>query len=150
LSQDKKEGNEHSKVSVRLGDFEVVLEGTQTNVEMLMGKRLYDFIGGLQKIAGAVAVAEENKQETKTEVSPPTEYPPPLGKPANLVEALTKLMVDTGWGSKPRSFGEIMTALETNTLYYEKAAVATSLSNLVRQGKLRRLGSRGSFTYVVA
>ena len=153
MSQEKKkEPNEYTKVAVRLGDFEVNLEGTQENVQALMGKRLFDFIKGLQELSGDVLpiTVEQDKERKSAEETPPTEYPPPLGKPANLPEALTKLMVDTGWGSKPRTFGEIMTALETNTLYYEKAAVATSLSNLVRQGTLRRLGSRGSFTYVAA
>lgn len=152
MSQEtKKERNEHTKISVRLGDFEVNLEGTHGNIESLMGKRLYDFIKGLQDLTGEVTIAEERKKEPKAaEEAPPTEYPPPLGKPANLSEALTKLMVDTGWGSKPRTLGEIMTALETNAIYYKKAAVATVLVTLVKRGTLRRLGSRGNFTYVVA
>lgn len=150
MSQEKNEKSEYSRISVRLGAFEVMLEGTQGNVEALMGKRLYDFIAGLQKIANAIPFEEESKEETKVEGSLPTEYPPPLGKPANLSDALAKLMVDTGWGRKPRTFGEIMSGLETNTLYYEKAAVATALTRLVRKGTLRRLGSSGSFTYVVS
>lgn len=151
MSQDaKKERNEHTKISVRLGDFEVNLEGTQENVESIMGKRLFDFIRGLQDFVGEVPIAEQKKEPKPAEEAPPTEYPPPLGKPANLSEALTKLMVDTGWGGKPRTLGEIMTALETNAIYYKKAAVATVLVNLVKKGTLRRLGSRGNFTYVVA
>jgi len=90
-------------------------------------------------------------EEAKTaEEAPPTEYPPPLGKPSSLKEALTKLMVETGWGQKPRSLGEIMTALETNGLYYKKAAVATTLVYLVKSKILRRLGTRGNFQYVAA
>ncbi len=148
----KKTPNEHTRVSVRLGNFEVNLEGTQENVEALMGKRLFEYIKGLQGLAADLQVVEEQtKEETKTgEEAPPTEYPPPLGKPSTLTEALIKLMVDTGWGSKPRTLGEIMTALETNAIYYKNAAVATVLVQLVKKGKLRRLGSRGNFTYVVA
>ncbi|MEM3700652.1 MAG: hypothetical protein QXL57_07295 [Candidatus Bathyarchaeia archaeon] len=111
-----------------------------------MGKPLYDFIKELQKVVSEIPSVEE----VKTEEAPPTEYPPPLGKPSSLVEALTRLMVKTGWGRKPRSLGEIMTALETNGLYYTKAAVATILVHLVKNGTLRRLGSRGSFQYVAA
>jgi hypothetical protein len=153
LSQEKKkEPKEHTKISVRLGDFEVNLEGTHENVESIMGQRLFNFIKELQKLAGELPITvEQTKEETKTsEEAPPTEYPPPLGKPANLSEALTKLMVDTGWGSKPRTLGEIMTALETNAIYYKKSAVATVLVLLVKKGTLRRLGTRGSFTYVMA
>jgi hypothetical protein len=154
LSEEKNNGsNDHTRVSVRLGDFEVNLEGKHSNIEALMGKRLFDFIKGLQEVTEEVLpIAEKQKKEEPkpSEEGGPTEYPPPLGKPANLSEALSKLMVDTGWGNKPRSLGEIMTALETNAIYYKKAAVATVLVALVKKGTLRRLGSRGNFAYVVA
>ena len=146
-NETKKEGeNGHSRVSVRLGDFQVELEGTHANVTSLMGESLYDFIKELQKVVGEMPSVEE----IKAEEAPPAEYPPPLGKPSNLTEALTTLMVDTGWGRKPRTLGEIMTALETNAIYHKKATVATVLVSLVKKGKLRRLGTRGSFTYVAA
>jgi len=143
----KEDKSEHSKISVRLGEFQIELEGTHANVLSLMGKPLYDFIKELQKVIGEIPSVEEVRT---VEEAPPTEYPPPLGKPSSLAEALTKLMVETGWGRKPRSLGEIMTALETNGLYYKKAAVATTLVYLVKNGTLRRLGSRGSFQYVAA
>ena len=111
-----------------------------------MGNPLYKFIKELQSVVG-----ELPSEEVKAiEEAPPAEYPPPLGKPATLTEALTKLMVETGWGSKPRTLGEIMTALETSAIYYKKAAVATVLVQLVKKNILRRLGTRGSFTYVAA
>lgn len=151
MSEETVEKNKHTKVSVQLGDFKVELEGTQGNVEVLMSERLYDFIKGLQSVVGETLIAEETKKEAKVpEETAPTEYPPPLGKPSSLSDALTKLMVETGWGSKPKTLGEIMTALETNTLYYKKAAVATALVHLVKRGTLRRLGTRGSFSYVAA
>jgi len=143
----KKEGeNEHSRVSVRLGDFQVELEGTHANVTSLMGESLYNFIKELQNVVGEMPSVEE----IEVEEAPPMEYPPPLGKPATLTEALTNLMVNSGWGRKPRTLGEIMTALETNAIYYKKAAVATVLVQLVKKNILRRLGTRGSFTYVAA
>lgn len=143
----KEDKNEHSRISVRLGEFQIELEGTHANVLSLMGKPLYDFIKELQKVVGEFPSLEEAKT---AEEAPPTEYPPPLGKPSSLKEALTKLMVETGWGQKPRSLGEIMTALETNGLYYKKAAVATTLVYLVKSKTLRRLGTRGNFQYVAA
>lgn len=146
-NETRKEGDsEHSKVLVRMGEFQIELEGTQQNVTTLMGKPVYEFIKQLQKIVGEMPSTEEAKREE----APPTEYPPPLGKPSGLAEALTKLMIDTGWGSKPRTLGEIMTALETSGIYYKAAAVATTLVMLVKSGKLRRLGSRGNFQYVAA
>ncbi|MEM2971144.1 MAG: hypothetical protein QW270_01795 [Candidatus Bathyarchaeia archaeon] len=143
----KEDKNEHSRISVRLGEFQIELEGTHANVLSLMGKPLYEFIKELQKVVGEIPSVEEVK--TVEEV-PPTEYPPPLGKPSTLGEALRKLMVETGWGRKPRSLGEIMTALETNGLYHKPATVATTLVYLVKNGTLRRLGSRGNFKYVAA
>lgn len=143
----------NTRISVRLGELEVSLEGTQENVESLMGEKLFTFIQALQEAGGGISepIVEIEKKESKTtEEGPPTEYPPPLGKPATLGDALTKLMVETGWGNKPRSLGEIRTALQTNALYYDKAAVATALVNLVKKGVLRRLGSRGDFSYVRA
>lgn len=141
------EEGKHLKVSVRLGEFQVDLEGTHANVKSLMGKPLYDFIKELKEIVGEIPSVEEVKAE---EEAPPTEYPPPLGKPASLGDALTKLIVETGWGSKPRTLGEIVTALETNGIYHKKAAIATTLVTLMKKGKLRRLGVRGSYKYVAA
>lgn len=147
-NETKEEESKHSKVSVRLGEFQVDLEGTHVNVRSLMGKPLYDFIKELKEVVGEIPSAEEVK--VAEEEAPPAEYPPPLGKPASLGDALTKLMVDTGWGSKPRTLGEIVTALETNGIYHKKAAIATTLVTLMKRGKLRRLGTRRSYKYVAA
>lgn len=142
----QEEEKEHSRVKVRIGEFQVELEGTHKNVHSLMGEPLYKFIKGLQAAIGEIPVAKEEVSET----APPTEYPPPLGRPASLGEALRVLMVESGWGREPRTLGEIMTALETSGIYYKKAAVATTLVTLMKSGALRRLGSRGSYKYVVA
>ena len=140
----EKEGeNEHSRVLVRIGEFQVELEGIHKNVQLLMGKPLYEFIKGLQTVIGEIPTE-------KAEAAPATEYPPPLGKPASLGEALRVLIVESGWGSKPRTLGEIMTALETSGIYHKKAAVATTLVTLMKRGVLRRLGTRGSYKYVAA
>lgn len=137
--------NERSRVLVRIGKFQVELEGIHKNVQSLMGKPIFDFIEKLRGVVGEIPAVKP-----KVEAAVPTEYPPPLGKPASLGEALRVLMVDSGWGSKPRTLGEIMTALETSGLYYKKAAVATTLVTLMKSGVLRRLGSRGSYNYVAA
>ena len=137
---------DHSKVSVRLGEFQVELEGTHTNVKSLMGKDLYKFIRELKQVVGEIPSAEE-VEEVKE--APATEYPPPLGRPATLTDALTKLMIESDWGTTPRTLGEINTALETNAIYYKPAAIASALVHLVKKGELRRLGKRGNFKYVV-
>jgi hypothetical protein len=138
--------NEHTRISVRIGEFQIELEGTHANVQSLMGNPLFDFIKELQGIIGEIPTVKA-VEEVET-VS--TEYPPPLGKPASLGEALRVLMVESGWGRKPRTLGEIMTALETSGIYYKTAAVATTLVTLIKSNALRRLGSRGSYKYVAA
>lgn len=142
----KEESEEYSRVVVRMGEFEVELEGSHTNVQSLMGKPLFEFIEKLQKVVSEIPTPEAEMPEA----APPTEYPPPLGKPATLGEALLKLMKESDWGRKPRSLQEIMSALETNGLYYKKAAVATTLVTLMKKKELRRLGTRGSYQYVAA
>lgn len=149
-AENKKVEDEHSRLSVRIGEFQVEIEGTHSNVASLMGQPLYDFIGQLQKLISEILPAEVSPNKVGSEEKPPSEYPPTLGKPSSLGDALKKLMVEKGWGRKPRTLSDIMTALETNGLYYEKAAVATTLVTLVKSGTLRRLGSRGNFQYVAA
>ena len=146
--EERSEGEkDHSKVSVRLGEFQVELEGTHTNVKSLMGEGLYKFIRELKQVVGEIPSVEEVKE---AEEAPSTEFPPPLGRPASLTEALNKLMIESDWGRKPRTLGEINTALETNAIYHKPAAIASALVHIVKKGELRRLGSRGSFKYVVA
>jgi hypothetical protein len=146
-NETKEEGeSKRSRVLVRMGEFQVELEGTHADVTALMGKPVYDFISGLQKVAWEVPPAKV----TEEEAAPPTEYPPPLGKTASLGDALKKLMVDTNWGKQPRSFGEIMTALKTSGIYYDKGVLAGTLNYMIKKGTLRRLGTRGNFKYVAA
>ena len=141
----EEEKKKHTRVKVSIGEYQVELEGTYENVQSLMKKPVYKFIEGLQAVVGEIPAPA-------AEVKPPaaTEYPPPLGRPATLGEALRVLMVESGWGRKPRTLGDIMTALETSGLYHKKAAVATTLVHLMKSGVLRRLGSRGSYKYVAA
>jgi hypothetical protein len=141
------EKKDHSRILVRIGDFQVELEGTHENVKSLMEKPLFEFLKKLQDVAGEIPTSGA---EVEAEETVPTEFPPPLGKPASLGDALTKLMIEKGWGKKPRTLAEIVTALETSGIYYKKAAIATTLVTLMKQGKLRRLGTRGSYNYVAA
>ena len=145
LAEEERDEAAYLRVSVRLGDFEVEIEGTYENVKSLMGEPLYAFIRGLQ------GVSEELPEAPPTEeVTPPTmEYPPPVRSQPTLSGTLRSLM-DTDWGRKPRTLSEIMTALETSGIYYSSGTVSRRLLDLVKQGNLRRLGTRGSFKYVAA
>lgn len=137
------EQERRSRVVIRIGELVVELEGEHTNVENLMGKPLFDFIQGLQKVTGelpSVAIPEVPKAE-------PKEFPPQLGRPSNMSEALSTLF-KKDWGRKPRTLAEIMEVLEINGLYYKKAAVATQLVYMMRKQEVRRFGKRRSYKYV--
>jgi hypothetical protein len=135
---------EHSRVSVRIGNFQVEVEGTYANIKTLMEKEVLDFIGKLQRAVGETPtpITPEVSEEAKE-----AEAIPPLGRPSTTIEALSTLF-NTEWGEKPRTLADVMNSLEANGLYYKKAVVAKVLVDLIKRKELRRLGSRGSFQYV--
>jgi hypothetical protein len=144
MSDEIEQNKEHSRVSVRVGEFQVELEGTHGNVKKLMGKELFDFIKELQETTKQMP---QPSTEVTPEVSPEEEAVPPLGRPSTTMEALSSLF-KTDWGKKPRQLSEVMQALEANGLYYKKAVVAKVLVDLIKKRELRRLGSKGTFGYV--
>src|SRR3972149_9152504 len=133
---------EHSKVSVRIADFQVELEGTHSNVKTLMSKELFDFIKGLQETIKQMQIPSQT--EITSELAGEDETVPPLGRPGTTSEALSMLF-KTEWGRKPRQLSEVMKALEANGLYYKKAVVAKVLVDLIKKKELRRIGNKGSF-----
>jgi hypothetical protein len=136
------------RLSVRIGDFQVDLEGTQENIKELIGKKtLFEYIKELQKTSGNISIVSPATVEFAPEVPSEEEEVPPLGRPSSTIEALSKLF-KTDWGRKPRPLAEIMKALEANGLYYKKPVVAKALVDLIKKQQLRRLGAKGSFLYV--
>jgi len=147
MVRDVEKSNEHSRISVRIGDFQVDLEGTHATIRELIGKdkSLFDFIKELQKTISEMPSPIEVTPEVSTE----EEAVPPLGRPSTTSEALSQLF-KTDWGRKPKTLSEIMQALEANGLYYKKPVVAKVLVDLIKKKELRRRGSKGSFQYVAA
>jgi len=143
MPDENEQKKEHSKVSVRIGEFQVELEGTHANVTKLMGKQLFEFIKGLQETTKQLP----SSVEVTPEVAPEEETVPPLGRPSTTIDALSQLF-KTEWGRKPRPLSEVMRALEANGLYYQKPVVAKVLVDLIKKKEIRRLGSRGTFEYV--
>lgn len=138
-----KEKKEHTRLSVRIGEFQIGLEGTHSNVEGLMGKKLFDFIKNLRETIGEVQISTEVSSEVPLE----EETVSPLGRPSTTIEALSQLF-KTDWGRKPRQLSEVMKALEANGLYYKKPVVAKVLVDLIKKKELRRLGAKGTYQYV--
>jgi hypothetical protein len=142
-SKREEQSQEHSRLSVKIGDFQVELEGTHSNVRSLMNKPLFDFIKELQKTIGETPPITE----VTPEIAPEEEVIPPLGRPSTTTEALS-LLFKSDWGKKPRTLAKIMNALEANGLYYKTAVVATVLVDLIKKKEIRRLGTRRNFQYV--
>lgn len=72
---------------------------------------------------------------------------PPLLNPSSMREAISELMT-SDWGKTPRTFGEIMDAMETNAVFYSKSSVSSELSRMTRSGLLRRMQSAQGYKYV--
>ena len=51
MPKENKQNQDRSKVSVRVGEVQVELEGTQENIKKLMNKELFDFAKGLEATA---------------------------------------------------------------------------------------------------
>jgi hypothetical protein len=141
--KDGEQDKEHLRVSVKIGDFQIELDGTHGNVISLMEKPLFDFIKELQKTIGEMPSMTELTPEVATE----GEIIPPLGRPATNIEALS-LLFKSDWGRKPKPLPQVMNALEANGLYYKTAGVAKALVDLVKRKEIRRLGTRGNYQYV--
>ena len=118
--------------------------------ERLLGEnqgKLTPTFKGLKKIRELLA---ESSKHQFTTTSAGTDFEiPSIGTPNSLREAITNLFTSP-WGAEPRKLADVMEALETNALYYPKAAVATELAKLVKTGTLRRMKKDGSFAYVSA
>jgi hypothetical protein len=145
MQENNEQNKEHSRISVRIGEFQVELEGSHGNVEKLMGKKLFDFIKELQETTKVMPISTE----VAPEIAPEEEAVPPLGRPSTTTDALSQLF-KTDWGKKPRVLSDVMQALEANGLYYQKAVVAKVLVDLIKKKELRRIGSKGSFQYVAS
>ncbi len=87
----------HSKISVRIGEVQVELEGTYDNIKKLMGKELFDFTKGLQETRKQLPSSTEIYPEVTPkapevtpkapEVTPKEKTVPPPSKPSATLEA---------------------------------------------------------------
>ncbi len=93
MPDENEQKKEHSKVSIRIGDAQVELEGTNENIKKLMGKELVDFTKGLEETTKQLPSSTEiaPKITPKTpEVSPKEKTMPPPSRPSATPEPLIK------------------------------------------------------------
>jgi len=91
MPDESEQNKEHSRISVRIGEFQVELEGAHGNVKKLIGKELVDFIKGLQETPKQVPSSNEITPEVTPKVTPKEETVSPLGRPSTTPEALPQL-----------------------------------------------------------
>jgi len=75
MSDEDERNEERSRISVRIGEVQVELEGTYDNIKKLMDKELFDFAKGLQEtteqLPSSTGITPEAAPKEKT-VPPPT------------------------------------------------------------------------------
>jgi len=92
MPDEDKKNKEHSKISLRIGEVQVELEGTYDNIKKLMGKDLVDFTKGLEKTTTQLPSSTEITPEVTPkapetapkapEVTPKEKTVPPPSKPS--------------------------------------------------------------------
>jgi len=127
------------EVRVKLGANEVEIKGDPSSV-----REFLDML--LPIISGEREAPVEGQQEhvPEDDIVPPIQ----VSEKEPVSEILLKLF-STSWARKPRSLSEVISALNSLGLYYQKTTVAVNLKRLVQRGKLRRIrGKDGTFLYV--
>lgn len=99
----KEQNKEHSKVSLRIGDVEVELEGTEENIKKLMNKELYDFAKGLEATKKQMPPSKEEAPKTQ-EAAPKVTTVPPPSKPSTTSEP-SKPPLEPIVAKKPEKLG---------------------------------------------
>ena len=93
MPAENEQDKERSRISVRIGEVQVELEGTYENIKKLMGKELFDFSKGLQETKKQLPFSTEISPEVTPKapaVAPKEKTVPPPSKPSATPEALAK------------------------------------------------------------
>ncbi len=95
MPKENEQNQERSKISVRIGEVQVELEGTQENIKKLMNKELFDFAKGLEATTKqqptsstetAPKISAKTPEVAPKEKTAPSPPPPPLSKPSTTSE----------------------------------------------------------------
>jgi hypothetical protein len=93
MPDENEQNKEHSRISVRIGEFQVELEGTYDNIKKLMGKELFDFTKGLQETKKQLPSSTDSTPAVTPKapaVIPKEKTVPPPARPSTTPEALSK------------------------------------------------------------
>jgi hypothetical protein len=84
MPEENEQNKEHSRISMRIGEVQVELEGTIGNIKKLMGKELSDFTKGLQE----TTKQSLSSTEFTPKVTPKEKTVPPPAIPSTKPKAL--------------------------------------------------------------
>jgi hypothetical protein len=135
MPSENEKNKDHSKISLRIGDVQVELEGTQENIKKLMSQELYDFAKGLEGTTKQAPPPPPSTQKTvakapeaapKEKTAPP---PPPPSKPSATAEPAAQPPRVPTTGKKPEKTGKRKIAWRT-------AAIALVLVGIVLSAAL--------------
>ena len=85
MPDENRQNKERSKISLRVGEVQVELEGTYDNIKKLMDKELVDFTKGLEKTAKPLPPSTESTPQVTPkapEAAPKEKTLPPPSKPS--------------------------------------------------------------------
>jgi len=89
MPDEDEQKKERSRISVRIGEVQVELEGTYDNIKKLMGKELFDFAKGLEKTKKQLPSSTEITPKAP-EVTLTEKTAPPPSRPSTTSEILPK------------------------------------------------------------
>jgi cell division protein FtsB len=117
MPDEDEQTKERSKITLRIGEVQVELEGTSANIKKLMNKELYDFARGLEETTKQVPPPSNEippKITLKTpEIAPKEKTVPPPSKPSTTPEPPPQPQRVPTIGKKPEKTGKRKIAWRT-------------------------------------
>lgn len=150
-SKTAKEKSSSLALRVRIGDYEVEINGDRDDVLSIL-EQLPSFI---TNIGDAFERARPKKVATLTVKTEAVKHGknqdyPKISPTEDCEENIMKAL-HTEWGKwRPRTIDELRDVLEANGQENSARALATALNGLVKRGKIRRWNTDAGFVYILA
>jgi hypothetical protein len=139
---------------VRMGDYEIEIRGAHEEV-MDTIKKLEGLVADVHKAfenvkPKTVATLTVKTQEAKEDSSTVKQKYPRITAADTCDEALLRIL-ETDWGKwRPRTIDELKDALKANGVQYPSRVLASVLTGLERQEKIRRWKTDSGYVYILA
>lgn len=118
--------SENVKIKLKKGDWEVEVECPENKIQEV-----------LEKVLATLPVSQQQEvQEERKERSGTT------------CRDLIKALWEEGWFSQPRGLSDVDEELQRRGYHYDRSAIAHSLTDLVREGILSRIGTPRNYRYL--